>query len=68
MLDIIELIDYLFSNNYYEFFKILNKYLINNNELLDILENIKWHYLFNDIETAKKIGIDLIKLIHLNNK
>jgi hypothetical protein len=67
MLDIIELIDYLFSNNYYEFFKILNKYLMNN-ELLDILENIKWHYLFNDIETAKKIGIDLIKLIHLNNK
>lgn len=67
MLDIIKLIDYLFSNNYYEFFKIFNNYLMNN-ELLDILENIKWHYLFNDIETARKFGIDLIKLIHLNNK
>lgn len=68
MLNIVELIDYLFSNNYYDFFKILNKYLMNNNELFEILENIKWHYLFDDIEIARKDSIKLIQLIHLNNK
>lgn len=68
MLNIVNLIDYLYSNDYIQFFKMFNYYKINNNEFIEIYEEIKWYYLFNDFEMARKKGIKLIKLIHNNNE
>lgn len=67
MIDIIKLIDYLFSHNFKEFFRILNYYLchdITDIKIINLIEDIKWYYIFNEILHAKKEGIKLIKLIY----
>ncbi len=67
MIDIIKLINYLFSNNFKEFFGILNYHLnydINDTKIINLIEDIKWYYMFDEIPDAKKEGIKLIKLIY----
>jgi hypothetical protein len=67
MIDIIKLINYLFSNNFKEFFGILNYHLchdITDTKIINLIEDIKWYYMFDDIPDAKKEGIKLIKLIY----
>jgi hypothetical protein len=67
MIDIIKLINYLFSNNFKEFFGILNYHLYHNltdNKIINLIEDIKWYYMFDEIPDVKKEGIKLIKLIY----
>ena len=67
MIDIIKLINYLFSNNFKEFFGILNYHLYYNltdTKIINLIEDIKWYYMFDEIQDAKKEGIKLIKLIY----
>ena len=47
MIDIIKLIDYLFSNNFKEFFGILNYHLyhdLTDTKIINLIEDIKWYY------------------------
>jgi len=68
MINIIQLINYLFSNNYTAFFTILNSHNFNNNpEIIKLCEDIKYYYLFDDPIQTKIESIKLIKLIHSYN-
>lgn len=68
MINIIQLINYLFSNNYTAFFTIINSHNFNNNqEIINLCEDIKYYYLFDDIKQTRIEGIKLIKLIHSYN-
>jgi len=70
MINIIFLIDSLFSNNFKDFFKIINFYLyyhFTHSNIIKLIEDIKWYYMFNDLINAKKNAIYLIKLIHFYN-
>lgn len=67
MIDIIRLINSLFSNNFQDFFGILNCHLyydLIDIDIINLIEDIKWYYMFNDIINTKKEGIRLIKLIY----
>jgi len=67
MIDIVKLINYLFSNNFSKFFGILNYHLyhdLTDITIINLIEDIKWYYMFDDIPNAKKEGIKLIKLIY----
>jgi hypothetical protein len=68
MINIIQLINYLFSNNYTAFFTILNTHNFNNNlEIINLCEDIKYYYVFNDLTQTRIESIKLIKLIHSYN-
>lgn len=67
MIDIVKLINSLFSNDFKEFFGILNYYLYHDftdTKIINLIEDIKWYYMFDEIPDAKKEGIKLIKLIY----
>jgi len=71
MINIIILIDYIFSNNYEDFLSTLRPYLYNkikDNDIIKTYDNIIWYYMFNDFELAKKDAIKIVKYInkHLN--
>lgn len=67
MINIISLIESLYSKKYNDFFMIINRHLfydITDIKIINIFEDIKWYYMFNDNENFKIHGIILIKLIH----
>jgi len=65
-IDIIQLIDMLFANNYIELIRIISVYLINNTNknLLKIYDDIVWCYILNNIVLCKTYIIKFIKDLH----
>lgn len=69
MINIITLINCIFSNNYKEFLFILTPYLyneINDINIIKSYDDIIWYYMFNDLELAKKEAIKIVKYINKN--
>lgn len=67
MINIITLIDCIFSNNYKDFLVILTPYLyneINDINIIKSYDDIIWYYMFNDLELAKKEAIKIVKYIN----
>jgi hypothetical protein len=64
MIDIVKLINSLFSNDFKQFFGILNYYSTTDTKIINLIEDIKWYYMFDDLIDVKIEGIKLIKLIY----
>jgi len=69
-IDIIQLIDMLFANNYIELIRIISIYIIDNTNknLIKIYEDIVWCYVFNNILLCKTYIIKFIKTLHFLSK
>jgi hypothetical protein len=64
MINIVKLINSLFSNDFKQFFGILNYYSTTDTKIINLIEDIKWYYMFDDLTEVKKEGIKLIKIIY----